>query len=93
MGWSSNGNAERKLKARLRAEHRPCHLCHQPIDYSLPSGDPWSFELDHITPRSRGGALYDYENCDAAHRICNQRKGIRMPGDSQAFEIRRTRLF
>ena len=38
MTWGSNGNAERKLKARLRAEGRPCHICGQPIDYSLPPG-------------------------------------------------------
>ena len=44
MSWGGNGNAERKLKARLRAEGRPCHICGMPIDYSLPPGDPWSFE-------------------------------------------------
>lgn len=91
--WNCNGNAKRKLTARLRAEGRPCALCGMPIDYSLPSGDPWSFELDHIVPLARGGAPYDYANVQAAHRICNQRKGKRMPGDGQALEIRRTRLF
>lgn len=60
MTWSSNGNAERKLKARLRAEGRPCHICGQPIDYSLPPGTPWSFEADHVVPRARGGAVLDY---------------------------------
>ena len=39
-----------KLKARYRskcqAHNVPCHLCGQPIDYSLPSGeDPSSFEV------------------------------------------------
>ena len=34
MSWGGNGNAERKLKARLRAEGRPCHICGMPIDYS-----------------------------------------------------------
>jgi len=93
VSWGRNGNAERKLKARLRAERRPCHLCGQPIDYRLPAGDPWSFELDHVVPRARGGALYDYGNCDAAHRICNERKGKSMPGDARARQIRRSRLF
>ncbi|WP_165247501.1 HNH endonuclease [Adlercreutzia sp. ZJ141] len=93
--WSSNGNATRKMRARLRAEGRPCHLCKQPIDYSLPPGDPWSFELDHVVPIARGGDPYDYTNVDAAHRICNQRKGCRMPGDASAtaLPIVRTRLF
>ena len=78
-----NGNARRKLRARLRAEGRPC----------LPSGDPWSFEVDELLPVSRGGNPLDYSNVDAAHRICNQRRGNRMPGDAKQYQIRRTRLF
>lgn len=93
MSWGGNGNAERKLRARLRAEGRPCHICGMPIDYSLPPGDPWSFEADHVNPRARGGASYDYGNLDAAHRICNQRKGAHVPDDGRPTEIRRTRLF
>ena len=88
-----NGNARRKLRARLRAEGRPCHICGQPIDYSLPSGDPWSFEVDELLPVSRGGNPLDYSNVDAAHRICNQRRGNKMPGDAEQYQIRRTRLF
>lgn len=90
-----NGNARRKLRARLRAEGRPCHICGMPIDYSLPAGHPWSFEVDEIVPVSRGGSPLDYGNVDAAHRICNQRRGNRMPGDAGAkgLAIRRTRLF
>lgn len=91
----ANGNARRKLRARLRAEGRPCHICGMPIDYTLPPGDPWSFEVDEIVPVSRGGSPYDYANVDAAHRICNQRRGNRMPGDTASafLPIRRTRLF
>ena len=90
-----NGNARRKLRARLRAEGRPCHICGMPIDYSLPAGHPWSFEVDEIVPVSRGGSPLDYSNVDAAHRICNQRRGNRMPGDDGArgLPIVRTRLF
>lgn len=93
--WGDNGNATRKLKARLRAEQRPCHICHQPIDYTLPPGHPWSFELDHKVPISRGGAMYDYSNADAAHMICNRRKGNSMAGDHdpKALPIVRSRLF
>lgn len=91
--WNSNGNAKRKLRARLKAEGRPCHLCGQPIDYSLPAGDPMSFELDHVVPLARGGDPYDYGNAAASHRICNQRKGCRMPGDAAALPINRTRIW
>lgn len=84
---TANGNARRKLRARLRAEGRPCHLCCLPIDYSLPAGDPMSFEVDEIIPVSRGGDPLDYMNVGAAHRICNQRRGNRMPGDAGAHGL------
>lgn len=100
-----NGNLYRKNQARLRAEGRPCALCGQPIDYSLTTiydpvrkkriPNPWRFEVDHIVPVSRGGDPYDYANLQAAHRICNQRKGNRMDGDGGAkgLPITRTRLW
>ena len=43
-----------------------------------------SFEVDELIPVSRGGDPLDRANVDAAHRICNQRKGNRMPGDAGA---------
>lgn len=92
---NANGNARRKLRARLRAEGRPCHICGMPIDYALPAGDPWSFEVDELIPVSRGGDPLDYSNVDAAHRICNQRRGNRVDGDDGAkgLPIVRSRLF
>lgn len=91
----ANGSRRTALRCRLRAEGRPCHLCGLPIDYSLPPGHPWSFEVDEIVPVSRGGDPLDYDNVDAAHRICNQRRGNRMPGDAGAtgLPVARTRLF
>lgn len=90
-----NGNARRKLRARLRAEDRPCHICGQPIVYSLPTGDPWSFEAEELVPVSRGGSPYDYGNVDAAHCICSQRRGNETPGDvaRPLLPIRRTQLW
>ena len=75
-----NGNARRKLRARLRAEGRPCHICGQPIDYSLPAGHPWSFEVDEIVPVSKGGSPLDRGNVAPAHRICNQKRGNKPVG-------------
>ena len=37
-----------------------------------------SFEVDEIFPVSKGGSPYEKENVQAAHRICNQRKGNRV---------------
>lgn len=66
------------LRARLKAEGNPCHICGKAIDYSLPAGHPLSFEVDEVVPVSRGGDPLSYENCKASHRICNQRKGAKM---------------
>lgn len=72
---SSNGNARRKVRAWLKAQGNPCHLCGGAIDYSLPAGDPMSFEVDEIVPVSKGGSPFDTGNVAAAHRICNERRG------------------
>lgn len=71
----TNGAARRKLRDAVRAEGMPCALCGMPIDYSLPAGDPMSYELDEIVPVSKGGSPYERANVQPAHRICNQRKG------------------
>lgn len=80
----ANGSRRANLRAWLKAQGRPCHICRMPIDYGLPAGDPMSFEVDELIPVSRGGDPLDRANVDAAHRICNQRKGNRMPGDAGA---------
>lgn len=71
----ANGAARRKVRAWLRAQGRPCHICGMAIDYSLPAGHPMSFEVDEIVPVSLGGSPYDRDNVAAAHRICNERRG------------------
>lgn len=71
----ANGNARRKVRAWLKAQGMPCHICGRAIDYSLPSGDPMSFEVDEIVPVSKGGSPIDRSNVQPAHRICNQRRG------------------
>ena len=77
---SKNGNARRKLRLWLRAQGRPCWICQAfgldgEIDYSLPSGHPYSFEIDELIPVSKGGSPIDRNNVDAAHRRCNQWRG------------------
>lgn len=34
-----------------------------------------SFEVDEIIPVSKGGSPIEWANTQAAHRVCNQRKG------------------
>jgi len=79
---SSNGNARRKLRSWLKAQGRPCWICQAfgrdaTIDYSLPAGHPYAFEVDELVPVSMGGSPIDRTNVDAAHRCCNQWRGNR----------------
>lgn len=74
----ANSSRRNKIRARIKAEGEPCALCGLPIDYSLPPGDPMAFEVDEIVPVSLGGNPLDITNCQAVHRICNQRKGNRL---------------
>lgn len=83
----SNGSRRTALRKRVEAMGLPCHLCGQPIDYSLTTWTdpkdgrtkrhPMSFELDEIVPVSKGGDPLDPDNVAPAHRICNQRRGDR----------------
>ena len=71
----ANGHARREVRAWLKDQCLPCHICGRPIDYSLPAGDPMSFEVDEIVPVSRGGSPIDRANVAPAHRICKERRG------------------
>lgn len=88
----ANGAKWRALQRRVRARMDPCALCGEAIDYGLPPGDPMSFTIDHIVPISRGGGVYDPENCQAAHLRCNQAKGARMQ-DSEPKAAERAKCF
>lgn len=60
-----------------------CALCGREVDKSLPAGQPLSPELDEIIPVSRGGSPYDIDNLQLVHRICNERKSNRLPGEDE----------
>lgn len=55
-----------------------CWLCGGDIDPCAPLGSPASATIDHVVPRSRGGAN-DRSNMRLAHRRCNGRRGNRLP--------------
>ena len=69
---SKNGYRRRQIRARALRAYTTCHLCGQPIDKSLPAGDPWSAEVDEIIPVSKGGSPTRWDNVRLAHRICNE---------------------
>lgn len=64
-----------QIAAELRIRHGPCHLCGQPIDYTLKWPDPMSFTVDHIKPRlTHPHLINDPANCAPAHGKCNSSK-------------------
>ena len=73
---SIRGSSTRRTHYRqtIMRGRPPCALCGEPIDYSLPHGDPGEFTIDHIIPIARGGPD-TLSNLQAAHRECNRRKG------------------
>ena len=85
-------DARRALRRRIASMGLPCHLCGQPIDYSLPAYHPLSFELDEIVPlaslppEQRAMAALDYNNVAPAHRICNEKRGAK-PLESQQVRV------
>ena len=79
---------------RDKAANAPCHLCGMPIDYELPSGDPMSWEPDHIRPVAAidDGDLYtqlSLDNLAPSHRICNQQAGAKRTRNHLGHQSRR----
>jgi len=64
-------------RARIKRDKPACHICGQPIDYTLPHLDPMSFTVDHVKPLAKGGAD-TMDNKKAAHRECNSKKRARL---------------
>lgn len=79
---SKGRNTKRRDTFRriIAADQPPCHICHNPIDYTLKHPDPHSFTIDHITPLDVTGPDGDtLDNIAAAHRKCNRDKSNRPP--------------
>jgi 5-methylcytosine-specific restriction endonuclease McrA len=76
-----NTTVRDKHRRHIAKTKAPCHICHEPIDYTLPHLDPWAFTIDHITPLNKGGDERDPANIAAAHRRCNRTKSDRLDGE------------
>lgn len=84
MGRSPQWPRIRKLAwDRDRKNRAPCHICGEPIDYSLqPSSAPLAWEPDHIRPISIAPELeLDITNLAASHTRCNRSRGNGTNGD------------
>lgn len=69
---------------RDRKAKAVCHICGQPIDYSIPaSSAPLAWEPDHIIPVSIDPSLeLDLSNVKASHRNCNRTRGNGTNGEN-----------
>lgn len=65
----------KRLRAQIRAEGGPCHVCGGDIDYDADHLDPMSFQLDHLWQVALGGPEHDPVNAASSHRACNRRRG------------------
>ena len=70
---------ERTVRRRVTAQvfkrdQGICWLCGRPTDPTKPWPHPLAPTLDHVRPRSRGGAT-DESNCRCAHHYCNVLRG------------------
>jgi len=81
MGESRTTTAWRRVRRmawdRDRRARAVCHICKQPIDYSLPpSSAPMAWEPDHILPFAYHPELeLDLVNIAPSHRQCNRQRG------------------
>jgi 5-methylcytosine-specific restriction endonuclease McrA len=66
-----------KHRAVIARAKPACHICGQPIDYTLPHLDPRAFVIDHVVPLAKGGEDV-LANVKAAHRDCNSKKRARV---------------
>ena len=63
-------------RRRVAAAKPNCHICGLPIDFTLKTPDPMSYELDHVIPLHKGGEDH-IRNKAASHRACNSTKRAR----------------
>lgn len=77
---------------RDRRGRVPCHICGEPIDYSIPaSSAPLAWEPDHLIPFSKAPELeLDLANIGASHMRCNRQRGN---GNNDLAIGRRSRIW
>ena len=85
----ANYSARERVRKQVLREETHCWLCGDPVDVRLSAGQPASPEVDEILPVSLGGSPTDRKNLRLAHRLCNQKRGNKLP--QEAIEAARAR--
>lgn len=79
-------SAAEDIAALRERDGDACHLCAQPIDFTLTWPHGFCATRDHIVPRSVGG-LNVLSNYRLAHKRCNSGRGSDFhPGEAQFLE-------
>lgn len=73
---SRNTSIRDKHRQAIAKGQPPCHICGQPIDYTLRFPDQQCYVVDHVVPIAAGGPD-TLANKRAAHRACNREKGAK----------------
>lgn len=84
-----NGPKRERIRKQVLREEDHCWLCGEAVDAKLRAGLPQSPEVDEILPISLGGSPIDRSNVRLAHRLCNQKRGNKLP--NEAIEAARAR--
>lgn len=82
--WNKTEWANARKRA-IASKDPICALCNGLIDMEAPAFSPLAVEVDHITPRVRGGALYELDNLQLTHSKCNRKKGAKMDSDYEGL--------
>ncbi len=79
-----NSTMQARMREHVRRRGGNCHICGQPIDYTIPyylpgtrSPNPEAYVADHVVPIAKGGA-HDLSNGRAAHVAWNSKKRARL---------------
>lgn len=75
-----NTTTRDRHRATLSRGHPPCGICGHPIDYTLRTPHPDSYEVDHVIPLDKGGTD-TLDNKQPAHRACNRAKWNKLAAD------------
>jgi len=67
------------LRRQVLIRDSHCHLCGEPVNKTLSGRHERGPVVDHIVPKSKGGAVFDLANLALAHRKCNTSKGATAP--------------
>lgn len=74
-----------KNRKTILATQDICYICGNPVDKTLPRGNPMAPEVDHIIPVARlapnDPRLSSLDNLCLTHAACNRKKGAKVKAD------------